>query len=40
LLVGGGSMLGQLLRGRRGQLGIALVSAGIMLGLAVAVLVR
>ena len=40
LLVGGGSMLGRLLRGRRGQLGIALGSAAIMLGLAIAVLVR
>ncbi len=40
LLVGGGSVLGRLLRGRRGQLGIALGSAAIMLGLAVAVLVR
>jgi len=40
LLVGGGSVLGRLLRGRRGQLGIALGSAGIMLGLAIAVLIR
>jgi arginine exporter protein ArgO len=40
LLVGGGSVLGRLLRGRRGQLGIALGSAAIMLGLAVAVLAR
>ena len=40
LLVGGGSVLGRLLRGRRGQLGIALGSAAIMLGLAVAVLIR
>ena len=34
LLVGGGSLLGRLLRGRRGQLGIALCSAALMLGLA------
>jgi arginine exporter protein ArgO len=39
MLAGGGSMLGRLLRGRRGQLGIAACSALIMLGLAVAVLV-
>ena len=39
LLVGGGSLLGRLLRGREGQLGIAVCSALIMLGLAVAVLV-
>jgi arginine exporter protein ArgO len=39
LLAGGGSLLGRLLRGRRGQLGIAVCSALIMLGLAVAVLV-
>ena len=39
MLAGGGSMLGRLLRGRRGQLGIAVCSAMIMLGLAVAVLV-
>jgi arginine exporter protein ArgO len=38
LLVGGGSLLGRLLRGRRGQLGIALCSAGLMLVLAAAVL--
>ena len=38
LLVGGGSLLGRLLSGRRGQLGIAVASALIMLGLAVAVL--
>jgi arginine exporter protein ArgO len=38
LLAGGGSLLGRLLRGRRGQLGIAVCSALIMLGLAVAVL--
>ena len=40
LLVGGGSFLGRLLAGRRGQLGIAVCSAVLMLGLAVAVLVR
>ena len=40
LLVGGGSVLGRLLAGRRGQLGIAVVSALLMLGLAVAVLLR
>jgi arginine exporter protein ArgO len=39
LVVGGGSVLGRLLAGRRGQLGIAVTSAVIMLGLAVAVLV-
>jgi arginine exporter protein ArgO len=39
LLAGGGSLLGRLLRGRRGQLEIAVSSALIMLGLAVAVLV-
>ena len=39
LLVGGGSLLGRLLNGRRGQLGIAIASATIMLGLAVVVLV-
>lgn len=38
LLVGGGSALGRVLRGRRGQLAIAGASATIMLGLAVAVL--
>jgi arginine exporter protein ArgO len=38
MLAGGGSLLGRLLRGRRGQLGIAVCSALIMLGLAVAVL--
>jgi len=38
LLVGGGSLLGRMLRGRRGQLGIALCSAGLMLVLAAAVL--
>ena len=37
LLVGGGSLLGRLLRGRRGQLGIALCSATLMLVLAGAV---
>jgi arginine exporter protein ArgO len=40
MLAGCGSMLGRLLRGRRGQLGIAVCSAMIMLGLAVAVLLR
>jgi arginine exporter protein ArgO len=39
MLAGGGSLLGRLLCGRRGQLGIAVCSALIMLGLAVAVLV-
>jgi threonine/homoserine/homoserine lactone efflux protein len=38
LLVGGGSVLGRLLAGRRGQLAIAVASALLMLGLAVAVL--
>jgi len=38
-LASGGTVLGGLLRGRRGQLAIALVSASIMVGLAVAVLV-
>jgi len=40
LLVGGGSLLGRVLRGRRGQLGIAAASAALMLGLAAVVLVR
>ena len=40
VLVGGGSLLGRLLTGRRGQLGISICSAVIMLGLAIAVLVR
>jgi arginine exporter protein ArgO len=40
LLVGGGSVLGRLLAGRRGQLAIAVASATLMLALAVAVLVR
>ena len=40
LLVGGGSLLGRLLGGRRGQLGIAVASAALMLGLSVAVLLR
>ena len=40
LLVGGGSVLGRLLAGRRGQLAIAAASASLMLGLAVAVLLR
>lgn len=39
VVVGGGSLLGRLLAGRRGQLGIAVTSALLMLGLAVAVLV-
>jgi len=39
LLVGGGSLLGRLLGGRRGQLAIAVASALIMLGLATVVLV-
>jgi arginine exporter protein ArgO len=38
LLVGGGSVLGRLLAGRRSQLAIAAASALLMLGLAVAVL--
>ena len=38
LLAGGGSVLGRLLAGRRGQLAIAAASALLMLGLAVAVL--
>ena len=38
LLAGGGSLLGRLIHGRRGQLGIAVGSAMIMLALAVAVL--
>ena len=38
LLVGGGSLVGRLLAGRRGQLGIAVGSALLMLGLAAAVL--
>jgi arginine exporter protein ArgO len=38
LLAGGGSLLGRLVHGRRGQLGIAVCSAMIMLALAVAVL--
>ena len=38
LLAGGGSLLGRLIHGRRGQLGIAVSSAMIMLALAVAVL--
>ncbi len=40
VLVSGGSLLGRLLSGRRGQLGISICSAVIMLGLAIAVLVR
>jgi arginine exporter protein ArgO len=39
LLVGGGSVLGRVLAGRRGQLAIAGASALLMLGLAVAVLI-
>ena len=39
LLVGGGSLLGRLLAGRRGQLGIAVASALLMLGLATTVVV-
>jgi arginine exporter protein ArgO len=38
LLAGGGSLLGRLLRGRRGQLGISLGSALIMLALSASVL--
>jgi arginine exporter protein ArgO len=38
LLTGGGSLLGRLLRTRRGQLRISLGSAFVMLGLAVGVL--
>ena len=38
LLVGGGSLLGRLLSGPRGQLGVALASGAVMLALAVAVL--
>jgi len=38
LLVGGGSLLGRLLRGARGQLAVGLLSGGVMLGLAVALL--
>lgn len=40
LLVSGGSLLGRLLSGRRGQMGIAVASAAIMLVLAVVVLHR
>jgi arginine exporter protein ArgO len=39
LLAGGGSLLGRMLRTRRGQLRISLCSAFVMLGLAVGVLV-
>jgi threonine/homoserine/homoserine lactone efflux protein len=39
VLVGGGSLLGRTVRGRRGQLVIALCSAAIMVALAVAALV-
>lgn len=38
LLTGGGSLLGQLLRGRRGQLAISVCSALLMLGLATGLL--
>jgi arginine exporter protein ArgO len=38
LLVGGGSLLGRLLSGPRGQLGVGLASGAVMLALAVAVL--
>jgi arginine exporter protein ArgO len=38
LLAGGGSLLGRMLRTRRGQLRISLCSAFVMLGLAVGVL--
>jgi len=38
LLTGGGNLLGRLLSGRRGQLGISVCSALIMLGLAVGLL--
>jgi threonine/homoserine/homoserine lactone efflux protein len=38
LLVGGGSVLGRLLSGRRGQLVVACASAGLMIGLAVLIL--
>ncbi len=37
LLAGGGTLLGRLLRGRRGQLGIAGCSAAIMVGLALVI---
>jgi arginine exporter protein ArgO len=40
LLAGGGSLLGRLLTGRRGQLAISTCSAVIMLGLAIAILLR
>jgi arginine exporter protein ArgO len=40
VVVGGGSLLGRLLAGRRGQVGIAITSALLMLGLAGAVLIR
>jgi arginine exporter protein ArgO len=38
MLAGGGSLLGRLLHGRRGQLGISLGSALIMLALSAGVL--
>ena len=40
LLAGGGSLLGRMISGRRGQLGIGVASALVMLGLAVGILLR
>jgi arginine exporter protein ArgO len=40
LLTGGGNLLGRLLNGRRGQLGVSICSALIMLGLSVGLLLR
>ena len=40
LLTGGGNLLGRLLSGRRGQLGVSICSALIMLGLSVGLLLR
>jgi arginine exporter protein ArgO len=40
VVVGGGSLLGRLLAGRRGQLGVAVASALLMLGLAGAMLIH
>jgi arginine exporter protein ArgO len=40
LLTGGGSLLGRLLNGRRGQLGVSVCSAVIMLGLSVGLLLH